>query len=496
YTAGIIEHVSGPMNLRSCGEGCLEVWIGRIGDNYWSGSCKVFEQAITLKVVNPDAITSAVLEYAKWDDYMQVWLGDQKVWSGPNNNFPPETAGRCELSTSWERNPNTDLTARLKAVEPGLEVPVKIRVSVTGSGEGYARIKVRFDPTKVVMNDSWSPQSCIEQAADIPTKFSDYSIQCTDQPSSTNGCTVVNGVSVCESYFAPSPVTGISPLCRRVQVSVDDESYKGIENQACQVLEANPSCGFMSSECAETNDKGECIRFTDTYDCGLQTSDPKCVVSNLMPSSFEACEPTQTITPFTETKHVPDYQVCEKISTLTQCQLERLVTTETHQQSWSIERGCFSSETLSFVPQHSSTMQTGNATLRIFDNQNTEIKITESPTKANGWKTTLSLTGNKETVTETNPSIKYPEMTCPKGTLVGSLCRVVNGSIISWHEPQEVTRSRCESGWNKVDFDTCSREVQKCLAPAKLSASLTFSGKYLEQDVVHQSSDPGIDQCL
>ncbi|HDG1635278.1 TPA: conjugal transfer protein TraN [Vibrio cholerae] len=496
YTAGIIEHVSGPMNLRSCGEGCLEVWIGRIGDNYWSGRCKVFEQAITLKVVNPDAITSAVLEYAKWDDYMQVWLGDQKVWSGPNNNFPPETAGRCELSTSWERNPNTDLTARLKAVEPGLEVPVKIRVSVTGSGEGYARIKVRFDPTKVVMNDSWSPQSCIEQAADIPTKFSDYSIQCTDQPSSTNGCTVVNGVSVCESYFAPSPVAGISPLCRRVQVSVDDESYKGIENQACQVLEANPSCGFMSSECAETNDKGECIRFTDTYDCGLQTSDPKCVVSNLMPSSFEACEPTQTITPFTETKHVPDYQVCEKISKLTQCQLERRVSAETHQQSWSIERGCFSSETLSFVPQHSNTMQTGNATLRVFDNQNTEIKITESPSKANGWKTTLSLTGNKETVTETKPSIKYPEMTCPKGTLVGSLCKVVNGSIISWHEPQEVTRSRCETGWNKVDFDTCSREVQKCLAPAKLSASLTFSGKYLEQDIVHQSSDPGIDQCL
>ncbi len=86
------------------------------------------------------------------------------------------------------------------------------------------------------MNDSWSPQSCIEQAADIPTKFSDYSIQCTDQPSSTNGCTVVNGVSVCESYFAPSPVAGISPLCRRVQVSVDDESYKGIEIRPAKCL--------------------------------------------------------------------------------------------------------------------------------------------------------------------------------------------------------------------------------------------------------------------
>jgi len=496
YTAGIIEHVSGPMNISNCGEGCLEIWIGKIGDDYWTGNCQIFEQAITINVLNPHAITSAVLEYAKWDDYMQVWLGEQKVWSGPNDNFPPETSGRCELRTSWERNPNTDLTANLTAVAPGDKVAIKTRVSVTGSGEGYARIKVRFDPTKVVMNDAWSPQSCIEQAADIPAKFSDYSIQCTDQPSSTNGCTVVNGVSVCEPYFTPSPVAGISPLCRRVQVSVDDESYKGIENQACQVLEANPSCGFMSSECAETNDKGKCIRFTDTYDCGLQATDPKCVVSNLMPSSFEACEPTQTITPFTEIKHVPDYQVCEKINTLTECQLARQVITVEHQQRWSIERGCFANEMLSLTPSHNDTLQTGTVSLDIHDKQQTDATIVEHPTKANGWTTKLALTGNMASVTETSTSIKELELTCPNGTLVGALCQVVNGSIVTWHEPQEVTRSYCETGWSKVDFDTCSREVQKCLEPAKLRASLTFSGKYLAQELVHQSSDPGIDQCL
>lgn len=64
---------------------------------------------------------SATLEYAKWDDYMQVWVGksgqETKVWSGPDGNFPPETAGRCELSTSWERNPNVDVTPYFKNVK-------------------------------------------------------------------------------------------------------------------------------------------------------------------------------------------------------------------------------------------------------------------------------------------------------------------------------------------------------------------------------------------
>ncbi len=70
-------------------------------------------------------------------------------------------------------------------------------------------------------------------------------------------------------------------LCVGVYKSVWMTKAIRIENQSCKLLEANPSCGFMSSECAETNDKGECIHFTDTYDCGFQTSDLKCVVSIL-----------------------------------------------------------------------------------------------------------------------------------------------------------------------------------------------------------------------
>ncbi len=61
------------------------------GDNYWSGNCKIYEEYTRVQVSNPDAIVSATLEYAKWDDYMQVWVGksgqETKVWSGPDGNF-------------------------------------------------------------------------------------------------------------------------------------------------------------------------------------------------------------------------------------------------------------------------------------------------------------------------------------------------------------------------------------------------------------------------
>ncbi|WGZ96890.1 hypothetical protein QJQ59_01180 (plasmid) [Klebsiella michiganensis] len=44
YIAGILSHNSGPANIQSCGDGCIELWVGTVGDNYWSGKCKIFEE--------------------------------------------------------------------------------------------------------------------------------------------------------------------------------------------------------------------------------------------------------------------------------------------------------------------------------------------------------------------------------------------------------------------------------------------------------------------
>lgn len=94
YRAGVIRHYDGPYNIESCGEGCTTIWLGKVGDNYWpGGSCKLYTDEILFVVTNPDAITRAELDYAAYDDQMQVWIGprnrEQKVYEGPNwGKFP------------------------------------------------------------------------------------------------------------------------------------------------------------------------------------------------------------------------------------------------------------------------------------------------------------------------------------------------------------------------------------------------------------------------
>ncbi|SET25476.1 conjugal transfer protein TraN [Thorsellia anophelis] len=312
YEAGVIFHAEGPLNLSHCGEGCLTVWLGEVGDNYWHGNCSIFEQEIKLNVVNPNSIISAKLDYAKWDDYMQVWIGNNKVWSGPNDNFPPETAGACELNTDWERQLDVDLTEVFK--EAGDEpLSVKIRVSVTGYGEGYASVKIHYDPNLVLLKDDWQPASCIDTAHFIPDHFKEFDISCLDMPNHLNGCSIVNGVEVCENQFKSSPIENISTLCRKVQVSAKDESYFLGSNLLCSRLEKQPECGFYSSKCTVFNQSGECQQFIDTYDCAIEARHPNCVVSNLFPDAFEGCVTVENIIPITETKYLPDLQQCEQI---------------------------------------------------------------------------------------------------------------------------------------------------------------------------------------
>ena len=92
------------------------------------------------------------MEYAKWDDYLQVYIGGEDirymelVYEGPHpGKFPPETDGACELSTSWQTEPGIDVTRFFRDVPENSLVSFKTRVSVTGGGEGYARLRVYYD---------------------------------------------------------------------------------------------------------------------------------------------------------------------------------------------------------------------------------------------------------------------------------------------------------------------------------------------------------------
>ena len=220
HEIAFLDALDGAGLLESCGEGCADLWVGQIGDNYWAGNCAIFEQDARINVVFPAAIRSATLERALWDDYMQIYLNGAMVWTGPNGNFPPETGGACELGTSWDTAPGTDLTANF-AIQG--EIQFRIRVSVTGGGEGYARIRIYYDPASLVDEGGWSPADCIERARSIASGECSGTVTCVDGPDDS-GCIALDGATVCEEDVADSldesPVPGIGRLCRRVHVDL------------------------------------------------------------------------------------------------------------------------------------------------------------------------------------------------------------------------------------------------------------------------------------
>jgi len=140
----------GEGGVRTCGEECIEIVLGKIGDNYWGGSCKDYQFRTGFYVKKPESIKSAKLTYAKFDDWIQIRVNNNFIWSGPYNNWNYATPagvvpGSCELSTSWSVNPNVSFMDYIPT-EAG-HIDFGGRVNVTGGGEGfvYGRLDVDLD---------------------------------------------------------------------------------------------------------------------------------------------------------------------------------------------------------------------------------------------------------------------------------------------------------------------------------------------------------------
>lgn len=140
----IIAFDGGQGSVQQCGTDCLQLVLGRLGDNYWSGTCKYFEVDSNFFIKDHTRIASATLINAVFDDWMQLWAGDKVVWSGPYGNWNDAgpVPGACELSKSWNQSPNTDFKQYLDKNGP---VKFKIRVEVSGEGEGYALVRLKAD---------------------------------------------------------------------------------------------------------------------------------------------------------------------------------------------------------------------------------------------------------------------------------------------------------------------------------------------------------------
>lgn len=149
--------------------------------------------------------------------------------------------------------------------------------------------------------DSWSPQSCIDDALRASDGFCSGTVNVITGASNETDCINANGVQICpgDSFYnrlKPAPIPGVPRLATRVKVSelrcdfnkgamecwTDPQGAQhcpineGTNLDSCTTLEANLRCGFISSECADgaTGPSGQCYVFTDTYDCGTDVTVP------------------------------------------------------------------------------------------------------------------------------------------------------------------------------------------------------------------------------
>lgn len=303
YSTEVIEVAQGEnFNIKHCDSGnCFLGWIGNNRDNWIRGSCDLYETETTYRVVNPEAITSATIVYAAWDDIMQIHIGPEggetKVWQSRANFPPDEGGGRCEYKTSYRRNLSVDVTQYFANVSPDEEVRFQIRAAVDGKGEAYARLQINYDPNKILSRDNWIPSTdtCINTALSTDDDFVQGGYECTDLPElDSNGCALTNtGATICESDMANPPVN-VNSLCREVSVDATYSHYYGqadcfinregvevcpeieaAENSgelsSCEKFEANDQCRFISSECMEGTsgeNSGTCYVTSEKWDCG------------------------------------------------------------------------------------------------------------------------------------------------------------------------------------------------------------------------------------
>ena len=296
YQTGLVQVTGGDGGLSSCGPGCMDVFVGRVGDNYWDthDGCQIFEQDVGFLVDNAAAITSATLEQVVYDDRMRIYLAGNLVWQGPDSLFPPETSGRCDFKRNNDDALSVDLTSYFQT---NGALNFRIRVSVGDGGEGYARIRLRYDPTRLATRDLWTVapecQPLITAVNDGACTNED--IRCLDGPDISQQCLTIDGLEVCQDALSPSPVQGLSSLCRRGQVTATCAFFEGplscwtdpngVEHcpsndggnpNGCAPFETDPHCAYISNECIEgaQGASGACYAFNEKWDCGYGVEVP------------------------------------------------------------------------------------------------------------------------------------------------------------------------------------------------------------------------------
>ncbi|WP_193085849.1 conjugal transfer protein TraN [Halomonas sp. FME65] len=544
YSAGLIEHISGPHNIATCGEGCVDVWIGQQGDNYRDDqgqNCAIYRNDVSFRILYPEAVTSATLAEIEYDDHLRIHLDtadaansgevtdfsgggynytDNLIWQSPhgwNSGWFNDSAS-CERSSSHTLYPGTNVTSQLQ----NDVVNFHMINAVGGLGEAYARVRIEYDPSLVIESEGWSSSLCAEQASD-----SSMNVQCTRMPElNENGCTVAGSVEVCDHHFgAEAQFPGVSPLCEAVKVSAPDTPPDTAGAPACQEALEGRECSLISTECVSAgsdDDDASCNIQRHTYECGGGQGGFDCDLPDILPEAFAECEPEYVVehTGDDIDYTLSDVRSCHNVLTLDSCDMEREVEILDESGGNSFSEGCFDNRTYTYQPPNAATTIEANVSLTdVTRNYGNTVSIVGWPTRDNDWTTTINAQGERDTYPE-SASAEYTHSSyyCPEDySSYGDTCRQQTGTDEDGN-PVYTTTPKIENrhytcshlsddvpghggytvdGWS-LSGDTCSRSYSTCLTPTppELSFSVEYDGLYMAQTFEHFPSDEDISYCI
>lgn len=156
----------------------LEIWLGKIGDNYWGGWCKLYTLTTSFYIKDLSKVDSFRLEKTFFDDWEEIDINNQVVYVGPFPGeylkivkvggieaveYAPGKFGACELSTNWRKYPNKEVKYALRQGWNN----VNIKVEVSGGGEGYSLFIMNTYPDNVQCNYQYCQKCLTVQASTL-----------------------------------------------------------------------------------------------------------------------------------------------------------------------------------------------------------------------------------------------------------------------------------------------------------------------------------------
>ena len=176
----------------SCGPRCVDIQIGRPGNDYLSANCGSHSDVGTWTIHRPEMIESAVLTLVSFDDYVSSVFDESRIVYSEPAAWDGLTQRCGENRNRGTRTPNVDVTAYLAGKAPGSTWRWRNTIWLADEGDGRSVLRLRFfddcEIDREVVDDA-----CSSLQANVNCTWRDEN---------------VDGVQTYRDYYA----TGLSPL--------------------------------------------------------------------------------------------------------------------------------------------------------------------------------------------------------------------------------------------------------------------------------------------